>query len=260
MKHFVIVMAVVFLLSHRLAGEDLTEVERIQKFTTTKLTGYKSWTADYIQTMSAMGAQMNITGDVQCEPPKKMRMEIALEMMGQPMTMTMVMGEDQIMWQDMHMGGQRQVMKMDMSKIGPATAAKFGLGGDPAQNMDPVKQWEHAQQLYSFTALPAAELHGQTMHVLEGTLKPGALTNHPAAAMLGKLRMHIGQADGFTHQIEMFDKAGTAVVMRQEFTNLKFNETLPAETFTFTPPTGVPVVDMTDMVIQMQGATSPAGK
>lgn len=260
MKRFLVVVALASLGAYRLAAEDVTELERIQKFTTAKLTGYKSWTADYVQTMSAMGAQMTVSGEVQCEPPKKMRMEIAMQMMGQPMTMTMVMGEDQIMWQDMNMGGQRQVLKMDLGKVGSATAAKFGLGGDPAQNMDPVKQWEQAQQLYSFTVLPAGELHGQKMHVLEGELKPGALTNHPAAAMLGKLRLHIGQEDGFTHRIELFDKAGTSVVMRQEFTNLKFNEDLPADTFTFTPPAGVPVVDMTEMVIKMQGATPPAAK
>ncbi len=260
MKRVFVVVAVAGLLAHRLMAEDLSEVARIQEFTTTKLTSYQSWTADYIQTMSTMGAQMKITGEVQCEPPRKMRLALAMEMMGQPMTMTMVMGADQIMWQDMIMAGQRQVMKMDMSKVGPATAAKFGPGGDASQNLDPVKQWEQARQLYSFTVLPAAELHGQKMHVLEGTLKPGAQTNHPAAAMFGKLRLHIGQADGFMHQIEMFEKDATNVVMRQEFTNLKFNEPLPADTFRFTPPPGVPVVDMTDMVIQMQGAPPPAAR
>ncbi len=261
MKRILAIVAVAAGLAVVGRAEESTSAESVVKFATAKLAEYKAWSADYLQSMSAMGGTMTITGEMITKQPKRMRMDVNMPMMGKNITMTMIMGADGIMWQDMNMGGQRQVMKMDMNKVGAAMSSKMGLNGDPTQQMDPAKQWAALQQMFAFKLLPAAEIEGQKMHVLEGTMLPGALTNQQMAAaaqFIGKMRVYVGQQDGFTHKTEMVGKDGTNVVMTQEFKNLKFNPDIPDDTFVFTPPADVRIVDMTDMVNKMNSGAAPS--
>jgi len=205
---------------------------------------YKTWSADYTQNMNMMGSQMTINGQMVQKPPRKIWLNLEMPMMGQQGKMQMVMGDDGIMWQVMDMGGQHQIMKMDMNRITSNSAAATGLKINPLEQLDPSKQWEASKQMYDFHVIKGRELDGQPMYVMEGTWKQSALTNRSLAAVpsqVGKMRVTIGQSDGFVHRMEQYDKSLTNIVMAMEFTNLKFNTAVPDSLFIYQPPTNAPV-------------------
>jgi outer membrane lipoprotein-sorting protein len=154
------------------------------------------------------------------------------------------------MWQEMNMGGVKQVIKMDMNKAMSNLMAKAGMKIDPLQAMDPSQQWKTSKELYDYTQVGTETLRGQPMYVIEGTWKPSARTNSQMAAMTaftGKTRLYIGSQDGFVHKLEQFDRSNTNLFMTMELTNLKFNGELPDDLFTYRPPPDVQVMDMTEM-------------
>lgn len=238
--------------------------QEIMDFSTAKSAGYKTWSADYSQRMNMLGGQMSVDGQMIQKLPHKLWMYANVPMMGQQSKMTIVMGDDGILWEVMDIGAQRQIIKMDMSKVMSNAASQAGLKINPLDQMDPSKQWENSKQLFDFTTTNPQELDGQPMFVMEGVWKQAALTNQQMAmivGMVGKSRVFIGQHDGFLHRMEQFDKSKTNLVMSMEFKNLKFNEDVPDSTFAYQPPANVQVMDMTPMLemqmrSQSKGATS----
>ncbi len=171
--------------------------------------------------------------------------------------MVMVLGQDGVMWQDLRMGEHRQVMKIDTSQMPQAMAMSRN---NPAEQMDPRKQIEMMQNNFDLSIADGQEIQGQAMHVLEGTVKESATDPQAKslAQMFGKMRMYLGVKDGFLHKIEMFAKDGQTVAMSQEFKNLVFNAELDDDLFSFTPPDGVQVIDMSKMMQMKKSA--PSGK
>lgn len=236
------------------ASED---VAAVMKKTADRLATYSSWTADYVQSMDMMGNKMEMSGRIMSRGNKEMRMEVRMPaMMGGEM-MTMVLGKDGIMWQDMKMGDQRRVMKIDTAQMSGMAGTK--MGGNIADQMDPRKQIEEMQKNFDLGLAAGQELHGAKMYVLEGEAKEGGTSPHAhnMSKMFGKMRMYVGQEDGFVHKIEVYAKDGETLAMVQEFTNLAFNIDLPDEKFVFTPPEGVQVMDMTEMMKQMHRSGGP---
>ncbi len=234
--------------------------QQIVDFAESKTAGYKSWSADYTQSMSMFGTRMEVDGSVVQKPPHRVRMQLDMPVMGQHSQMTMVLGADGVMWQIMKMGTQQQIMKMDLNKLGSNFLAQAGMQGNPLDQFDPAKQLEITKGMCDLSVSAPAELEGQPMYVLEGPLKQAALTNQQLAtltAMVGKTRVFIGQADGFVHRLEQYDKSQTNVVMAMQFKNLKFNQDVPDSTFTYNPPPDAQVVDMTQMM--QQRAPPPPG-
>jgi hypothetical protein len=186
--------------------------------------------------------------------PHKLWMHADVPIMGQQSKMTMVMGDDGILWEVMDIGPQRQIIKMDMSRVMSNASSQAGIKVNPLEQMDPTKQWENTKQLFDFTTIKPQELDGQPMYVMEGVWKQAALTNQQMGMMVGivgKSRVFIGQRDGFLHRMEQFDKSKTNLVMSMEFKNLKFNEDVPDSTFVYRPPADAQVMDMTPM-LEMQ--------
>jgi outer membrane lipoprotein-sorting protein len=241
-------------------AQELKTAQEIMDFSTTKSADYKTWSADYTQTMSMMGSQMNVSGRMIQKQPRKMWMQMDMPMMGEQGKMTMVMGTDGILWQVMDMGPQHQIMKIDMNKIASNSTGQAGAQIDPIEQMDPSKQWAASRQMFDFTVAKPQQIDGQPMYVMQGHWKQAALTNQQtamAAAMIGSSRVFIGQKDGFLHRMEQFDKSGTNLVMAMEFKNLKFNDKVPDSTFVYQPPANAQVTDMTPMVeMQMRARTS----
>jgi outer membrane lipoprotein-sorting protein len=241
-------------------AQGLKTAQGIIDFSTAKSSDYKTWSADYTQTMSMMGSQMNISGRMIQKQPRKMWMQMDMPMMGEQGKMTMVLGTNGILWQVMDMGPQHQIMKIDMNKIASNTAGQAGSQIDPLAQMDPSKQWAASRDMFDFTVAKPQPIDGQPMYVMHGRWKPAALTNQQtamAAAMIGSSRVFIGQKDGFLHRMEQFDKSGTNLVMAMEFKNLKFNDEVPDSTFAYQPPANAQVTDMTPMVeMQMRGKTT----
>ena len=249
-----------FIFASAAHAQGLKTAQEIMDFSTAKTSGYKTWTADYAQTMTAMGSQMNMNGQIIQKPPRKMWMHMDMPMMGQQGKMTMVMGGDGILWQVMEMGAQNQIVKIDMNKIASNAIGQAGSKFDPLEQMDPSKQWAASRRMFDYTVAKQQELAGQPMYVMEGIWKPSALTNQQmaaAAAMIGRSRVFIGQKDGFLHRMEQFDKSNTNLVTATEFKNLKFDGDVPDSTFVYQPPANAQVMDMTSMVeMQLRGRAS----
>jgi outer membrane lipoprotein-sorting protein len=232
-------------------SQELKTSQEIMDFAASKMATYKTWSADYNQSMSMLGSQMTLKGQVVQKPPHRVWMQIDMPAMGQQGQMTMVMGPDGIMWQVVQMGSRRQIMKMDMNKLGADAAAKAGIKGNPLDQFDPGKQLETTRAMCDFSTVAAKDIDGQPMYVLDGSWKQEALTNQEVAtmaAMVGRTRMFIGQTDGFVHRLEQYDKSKTNIVVAMEFKNLKFNQDVPDSTFVYQPPAGAQVVDMTPVV------------
>jgi outer membrane lipoprotein-sorting protein len=186
-------------------------------------------------------------------------------MMGQKGKMTMILGDDGIMWQVMDMGPQTQITKVDVAKVISDTANLTGPKFNPLDQMDPSKHWETTKEMYDYRKVDAREGDGEGVYVMEGLLKPGAITNQQLAAeaaRVGKVRTSIGKGDGFIRHLAQYDKSQTNIIMSMEFKNLKFNVDIPDSTFVYQAPTNAVVTDMTPMVeMQMrarQGAGTPA--
>ena len=244
------------------SAQGLKTVQEIMDFSTSKTAGYKTWSADCNQVMNMMGTEMTMNGQVVQKSPRSMRMQLNMPMMGQQGQLTTIMGRDGIMWQIVQVGTQPQIMKIDMNKIGSNTFAMAGMSANPLDQFDPTKQWEASKNLYDFKVGRPEQFDGQPMYVLEGTWKQAALTNQQVArvaSLIGRVRMFIGQNDGFTHRAEQYEKSGTNSFMTIEFRNVKFNPVVPDSTFVYSPPTNAPVMDMTPMVeMQMRGQKSAA--
>lgn len=235
------------------SAQGLKTPQQVIDYAESKTAALKSWTADYAQSMSMFGNQMQINGSVVQKPPHRVWMQLDMPIMGQHSQMTMVMGQDGIMWQIMKMGTQQQIMKMDINKLGSNVLAQAGVQGNPLDQFDPAKQLETTKGMCDFNLGVPRELEGQPMYVLEGALKQTALTNQQMAtmaAMVGKTRVFIGQTDGFVHRLEQYDKSQTNLIMAMEFKSLKFNTDVADSTFLYHPPPDAQVVDITQMIAQ----------
>jgi outer membrane lipoprotein-sorting protein len=246
------VMLVATMAAGSVMAAELKTADEIIEFSSKKQAGYKTVSADYRQTMQMMGSPMQFSGHLWQQQPRQMRMEMDMPMMGQQAKMLMVLGTDGIMWQEMGLPGGKQIMKMDLNQM---------KGANPLDQADPSQAWKKQKEWMDFTLVGTEELDGQPVYVLEGKWKEAA-TKTPQgaamAAMFSKSRLYLGQRDGYMHKMAQYDKAGSTVVMTMEFANVKFDEELPAKLFTYQPPEGAPVMDMTKMGAAMVGGQSSA--
>lgn len=229
-------------------AQGLKTSQEIMDFAASKMTAYHTWSADYSQNVNMLGKPVVINGQVVQKPPHRVWMQLAMPIMGQTSQMTMIMGQDGIMWQVVQIGAQQQIMKMDVNKVGGDAMTQAGVKGNPLDQFDPGKQLETTREVCDFSLVTGKEIEGQPMYVLDGVWKQGALTNQQmaaVAAMVGKTRVFIGQADGFVHRLEQYDKSQTNVVVAMEFKNLKFNQSVPDAKFVYQPPADAHVIDIT---------------
>jgi outer membrane lipoprotein-sorting protein len=238
-------------------AQELKTANEVMDFSAAKAAGYKSWSADYLQTMSVAGNQVTVNGQMIHKQPGKMWLAVDVPMMGQQTKMTMFLGGDGILWQVMDLGSQHQIIKIDINRVTSNTAAQTGINVDPLARMDPSKEWETGKQIFDFTLIKSQELNGQSMYVMEGSWKPAVLTNRQmaaAVATIGRSRVFIGQTDGFPYRFEQYDRSKTNLVAAMEFRNVKFNVDVPDTTFAYKPPSDAAVMDMTPMLeMQIRG-------
>jgi outer membrane lipoprotein-sorting protein len=240
---------------------DLTTAEEVMKFSIEKSDSYKTFAADLTQSITMMGMPMTVTGHIEFKQPALMRFDMQMPMMGQTQTVLGVMGPDKVVWQEMHMGGMTQVMKIDFQNI-PTNSAAAAAVKNPFEGMDPKQQWLSARKKYDFKLAGTSDLRGQKMYVVVGTPKPTAQWTPQESAMgvsSATDKVYVGQQDGFMHRMELLDKNGTNTLMTMEFTNLRFNVDIPDSQFVYKPAPGVQVMDMTQMIQQMGASPlSPA--
>jgi len=236
--------------------------DEIMKFASEKLGSYETWSAEMKQSINMMGVPMTLQGRMWFKKPQKTRTEMQMPMVGALGKMTMVMGGDGWMWQEMDMLGKKQVMKTDMAMVASNLSAKGNMKLDGIQNADPSRQWDYSRKYMNFTLGAATTIDGQPSWLLEAVWKPETIANPalaPQVASCSKMRMYVGQQDGFTRRIEQFDKDGKPGVTI-EFTKLKFNEKLDDSMFQYKPPAGVEAIDVTEISLQMmQQGGMPSG-
>ncbi|MGD0650172.1 MAG: hypothetical protein ABSA97_03365 [Verrucomicrobiia bacterium] len=131
-------------------AQESKSADGIFNFSTAKMTSYKTWSGDIVQTMNMFGSEVATKGSITQKQPRKMRMQTDMPMMGQQMKM--VLGDDGIMWQEMEMPGGKQVIKMDMAKVLSNAMAQTGIKVDPLKAMDPSQQWAANKEMMDFVA------------------------------------------------------------------------------------------------------------
>lgn len=228
-------------------GGEAKSAREIWEFVAEKAQTHKTMSADMKQSMSMMGTDMVMTSKVQHKKPNQVRIEMAIPIMGRESKMLLVTGADGIMWQEMSMAGQRQVMKIDTTQAKGGDGQKLDLNG----KIDPSEQWKETANVMDFTVLPEEEIDGQPVYVLDGVWNAEADKAPQFKAMKGmiaKSRIFIGSRDGYVRKMLMYGQDGKTVVMSTEFTNIKFDVEIADDTFVYKPEEGAKVVDMTGMM------------
>jgi len=249
MKRFLGIWLAVVLAAGAARAVELTDADAVLAFAAAKNASYESYTAAFTQSLNMPAMQMQLTGTIAFKRPAQMRME----MNGAPQHMVMVIGPDQILWQEVVIGGMTNVMKLDLQNV-PTNHPAAAMMKDAFSKMDPKDQLSKAKDRYAFTLLAATELHGQRMYVLSGELRADAKLAPQEAAVLatmGKQKLLVGQQDGFLHRLEQFDKAGSNTVLAMDFTELKLNAPLADNLFMYQPAPTANVIDMSQMILQM---------
>ncbi len=225
----------------------------------------ETYSADFDAAMNMGSMAMNFGGTMKGKGAM-MNMTTNMDMMQQKIAVNMILDASNIMWMDMDMGGMRQVMKMDMTKMAALQEDMMGMmpGAMGGMQNDPRKVLAQMQKMYTLSYAGKEKLGDQDVYVVEGQLgeeakagfedaaaeggsNPFAMGMGMAGEMIGSVRMKFGANDGFIREMQMLDQAGTPW-MTQTYKNLKLNESLDDALFTYTPAEGVMVMDMTEMM------------
>ena len=279
--------------------QDAESVDEILKKMAETMAGVESWTADIEMDMNMMGMQMSVTGKMtQAGTRSAMEMTMEMEMPGLEglvadaeesqrlnesmggIKMKIVLGEDGIQWTETNMMGQLQVMKMDMSKMMEMGREMLGLGGlmgggNPMEMMgDPAKMLEMYNEFMDFELVGKDTVGGVEVYVLKGSMKTGAPGTEDLAeglealgalglgmdSLMDGITMKVGVEDGFVRETVMGEMDGKPMmVMRMN--NVKLNVEFDDSIFVYTPPPGVTVMDMTEMMSgNLDGLLDSAGE
>ncbi len=232
------------------AAQELKTAAEIIAFSSAKMASYKTWSADYTQSLGLPGGAMTMNARMIEKLPRKMWLQLDMPMMGQKGKLTMFLGDDGILWRITETGPQPQIVKLDVTRVLSDTANTAGGKFDPLDRVDPIRRWETTKELYDFQVVNPQPADGQNVYVIEGLLKASAVTNQQIAAevaKVGTVRVSIGRGDGFLRRLEQYDQSSTNLIMAMEFKNLKLNLDVPDATFIYKPPADAQVTDATPM-------------
>lgn len=247
----VVTIFVINLTAFVASAEELKTAAEIIAFSSAKMATYKTWSADYTQSLGLPGGSITMNARMIEKLPRKMWLQLDMPMTGQKGKMTMFLGDDGILWRIMETGPQAQITKLDVNRILSDTVNRPGGRFDPLVQMDPTRRWAVTRELYDFQAVSPQPADGQGVYVIEGLLKASAVTNEQIAAevaKVGKVHVSIGRGDGFLRRLEQYDQSSTNLIMAMEFRNLKLNLDVPDSTFIYQPPADAQVMDTTPMM------------
>ncbi len=167
------------------------------------------------------------------------RIEIAMDMGGMQVNMKTV-NDGTLIWTEMDMGGNKRVIKLTQEAAEKA-AQNQGLAPGMSGNLDPISQIEKISEVVDFefagTENGQVTLHGK----LNEESRKEAFGGGPMPG-LDAITIVIDEKTAFPSRIVM---GGEQPILTMSFNNLRFVKAseLPAGTFEYTPPEGVPVVD-----------------
>jgi outer membrane lipoprotein-sorting protein len=185
-------------------------------------------------------------GHVEAMPPDKMRLEGTGDMGGKPAKILMVMNGSKtwIQASDPDTGQPAQVITMDLSSM---PGAKASGGGMPFVSPCCNAVLAQLAEETAFESVSDADLDGEACQVFEGK-GTGTTT-----------RAWFSKADGMLRRIQEADADGN-VTSDTRISNIQVNPTLAAARFDYTPPDGVPVMDMAELMKQMMEGLGEAMK
>ncbi len=231
------------------------------------LENLETYSSDVTMAMNMGSMTMNFAGTMRGKGAKS-ESSFTFDMMGQTMTVRGIADGTGVMWMDMDMMGERMVMKMDIDAMAEMSNEMMGnpmspmMGGGASQ--DPRKFIEQSNQMFALAPAGIQELDGTSVYVVAGNLRDEFYDAANAAGgdgetnefadmftgMMSGTRLYVGVEDGFPRKMEMLGQDGTPT-MTMTYNNVVINEPLDDELFVYSPPDGVQVMDMTEM---LQGA------
>ncbi len=250
-------------ISQPTSAQALPTYDELLKQVTPKLEGLQSWTSDIEMSMTMMGQDISATGTTATRG-KLTTSDMTMTMMGQPMQVKTVLGADGVQWTDTNMYGQRQVTKMDLAQMQELAGAE-ALEGVPTDGdfmEDPSEMLQQYGEAFDMQVLSKEEIDGIPVYIVEGKLKSVGSTetlelggmlagmSEEMSAMgisMDPLKLAVGAEDGFVRSMAIGEISGKPW-MTMSFKNVKTNIELADSLFTFTPPEGVPVTDLAEIV------------
>lgn len=220
----------------------------------------ETWSADGAMSMAMGGMTMAFEMDVKGKG-ERLVMDMSMEMMGESMRMRSIMDADHIQWMEMDMMGERQIMKMDMSKMLEmgeelsGISASSMMGGSPfGMQENPAKMLESYSKMYDMEYVGIQMVDGVETYKLVGTIREELQGELDPTGMMQQMGMdidqsilYVGKEDGFVRRMEMPGPDGTPF-MTMDYKNVVLNEPIDDSEFVYTPPEGVAVMDMTAMM------------
>ena len=161
-----------------------------------------------------------------------------LTVMNGKLLWTILMGDD---------GKPQRVMKVDVKEMEDITGKKPGTG------MDAMNMLQDFQNKYDLEYKGEQELKGEKVYVLEGTAKEEPEESSPAGMQQPTpptIVMYLSVKGGYPLKVVHKDK-DSKTTMSIEYTNVKYNTGIEDSAFDYTPPEGVQVMDMTEIIKQM---------
>jgi peroxiredoxin len=229
-----------------------------------------SWSADFIMLMTIEGIPTSTDGRMEVQG-NKIRNRIAMDLMGQSMTMLSVLGADGVAWVETQVLGQTMIMKMDMAQMTGLDDAAAALGGmNPLQGesaVDPRMLVELLRDNSDVTYLGRQDLDGQDVLAFEMPHSEDLARMFDPADQWGdagllpdRMQLMIAPADGFVRLWQFVDASGRPIAS-MIYRNVEINPDLPESLFAYVPPEGAPVMDMTAMaddILRSYGDGEPA--
>ena len=226
-----------------LAAEDATvqKLAEVQR----KAGQVESYKADFTLTVTEQDKPSTLAGSILYQRPDKRRIEFT-NAPGAEDIAQLVVSDGKTEWQ--YFPGRKVVNQTDWAKVRaagvpPETLEVRGLHQPfidvKSESIRFIEQKTEGQQsIYVFEADPSPTL------VAEAPFTPG------------KLQIGIGAADGLTRWLTMQDANGREV-LSQQYSKVQTRVAAKTDDFTFSPPEGVQVVDISEERAQAVVPTTP---
>ncbi|MBI4227355.1 MAG: outer membrane lipoprotein carrier protein LolA [Candidatus Omnitrophica bacterium] len=190
----------------------------------------QSYQADFTLTVTEEDTPSVLKGTLLYQQPDKRR----IEFVGEPVddVAQLVVSDGAVEWQ--YFPGRKMAHRTEWATVKAAGAPpEISAIRGPHQPFLDLK----ADSLRVVSEAPNAPL------VFEADPAPALMAEAPFAP--GKIRVEVSEADGLARRLTMTDAQGREV-LSQEYTNVRLNPPVPDASFTFTPPDGVEVVDISE--------------
>ena len=223
------------------------KTERIIAELETKASKVSSCSADIAMTMDMMGQKMTTNGKYLFKTPNKIHMETDIDMGAMKMKQIYI-SDGKTAWA--YQPTMNMVTKFDMEKL-TDEMKEGGMGQKPGDISKPFQGFDKE----SVTFDRKDKIEDSEVYVFQGKPQAAGMQNLPFT--ISKMEIWIGADNGLAQKMILFDDEGKEI-MTQSYSNIEVNVDLDDSKFTFTPPEGVQVMDMTeksmDMMKQMRGA------